>query len=320
MRRLAAVPALGLALTLAAQQPGLDLDALRSRALRYAQLAPAARVQTLGADMSYLGLKPESLPGGHFLVRFSGPHLGEDPDVLAVPLDWPDGQDAGARAAATLVELARVLQARHFRPRHGVWLLWSNLGTEGMNALLMSQEHQGKRLAHLIVLEGGWEGIATASEGRLAMELQFPAPGPALESLQTLLAPPPGVRLAVAPLPGGKSLLADFRTADLNTFKGLEPSLRASATRAGATAMGVRESLPPAVLPGGMGHPLAAWASAQVQRVLAAPPVPAAPRGGAMCAALARGVPGVALGLGVFDGARPADLTLRLAEGMQELP
>lgn len=313
-----------LAVTLGAQTPGMDLDTIRSRALRYAQLSPASRAQAIGEDLGYAGLHPEAMPGGHLLVRFSGPHLGEDPDVIAVPLDWPDRQEAGARAVATLAELARVLRTRHFRPQHGLWLLWANFGSEGMNGLLASQAHQGKLLAHLLILEGGWTGLSTASEGRLAMELQFPAVGARPEALKELMAPAPGVRMELSSLPdpsrGGRGLLAELFTADPAAFRGLEASLRSAATQAGATAMGVRESLGPASLQGGATHPLAAWVAAQARMALGAAPAPVGPRGGAMAATLARGVPTVALGLGAFEGARPADLVLQLAEGMQDLP
>lgn len=316
MRRLLALP---LALALAGQEASLDLDAIRSRSQRYAALAPASRAAQVGEDLAYLGLHPDPLPGGHFIVRFPSPHIGEDPDVLAVPLDWAEGEGAGARAAASLVELAKVLKTRHFRPKHVLWLLWSNQGPAGMEGLIQSQEHQNKKLAHLLFVQGGWEGLVTASEGRLLMELGFGAAAPAPEAFRSMLAPSPGVAVKVEPSPSG-NLMVELRSADATAFRGLEAMVRAAGLKAGAKAMGVREALPPAGLQGGAAHPLALLASAQAQRVLGKAPEAAPPQAGALAVLLARGVPSLALGLGVSEGSRPAELMRQLAEGLQDLP
>ncbi|HJW09822.1 MAG TPA: hypothetical protein VJ483_09320 [Holophagaceae bacterium] len=316
--------ALTFALALAGQEAGLDMDAARSRAVRYTAATQASRVEMLGQELNYAGLHPEPLPGGHFIVRFPGPHLGEDPDILAVPLDWSkEAAAGGGRAAATLVELARTLKARHFRPKHVLWLMWANEGGEGMEALIQSQEHQGKRLAHVILLEGGWEGLATRGEGTLALDLGFEDPIPDPETFRASLTLPPGVTATVARQPKGaavQGLLAEFRTADPSAFQGLQVMTRAAAVKVAVKAMGPRVSIPPAQLAGGAAHPMAQLLSDQAKRVLGVSPEPAAPRGGALAVLLARKVPSAALGLGVFEGSRPGELMQSLAEQIQNLP
>ena len=316
--------ALPLALALSGQSAVMDLDAIRSRAQRYAGLAPAARAEILGQDLSYAGLHPEPLPGGHFLIRFPGPHLGEDPDVIAVPLDWAKEDASGARASAALVDLARVLKTRHFRPRHVLWLLWANEGGAGMEALIQSQEHQGKLLAHVLLLEGGWEGLATASEGLLALDLGFGETAPAPDAFRAALTVPAGVDLKVErpakASPAGAGLSVLCRTSDAVAFAGLQDMIKAAVLKAGGKTVTVRESIPPGQLPGGPSHPLAVLAVEQGRRAFGAAPGPAGARSGALAVLLAHRIPALAMGLGPFEGARPADLLEDLATELQNLP
>jgi hypothetical protein len=307
------------AASLAAQGPGLDLGALRSRAQRFAGLAPEARAEVLGQELAYAGLHPEPLPGGHFIIRFPGPHLGEDPDVLAVPLDWAPGDASGARAAAALVELANALKLRHYRPKHVLWLLWAHHGPEGLEALIQSQEHQNKLLAHVVLMEGGWEGLATASEGSLAVNLAFDGNAPAPEAFSASLGTPPQATAKVDPA-GPAGLSVELRSADLSTFRSLEPLVRTAGLKAGAKAFTLRFNVPPAPLQGGATHPLAALVADETRRTLGAAPAAAPPQAGRLALLLARGVPSVALGLGVFEGGRPAELMDAVVEAMQDLP
>ena len=322
MRKLFLVLIALIPLVLRAQ--GIDLEAMRSRGDRYARLQPAARVDALGADLDYAGLHPETLPGGQYLVRFPGPHLGEDPDVLAVLLDWPTDQPSGAQAATALFELARALKSRHFRPRHGLWLLWANRGSEGMTRLILDQRKQGKGFAHLIVMEGGVDGIAVASQGRLVLEMRVPLgnppPDPAL--LRSALKVPAEATATLGELPPAPGLGAGLRVGleggDATGQQLFEASLRAAAP-AGA-AFGVQQRFAPFTLPAGIAHPFAAWASAQAQRVLGSPLRIAPPRPGAMAPALSQAVPAITLGWSATEPDRSAELMRVLAEGLQDLP